>query len=130
MDASLSPRRPIALYAALKFVTGSTVLSEHKTIVIDVLLQALRDEDVTELHRQEAAQEFREWRDDEIALLGVLLKDRVAKNWQDADESVMHLATQLHRDPRSVREKATEIGFGASVDYTITKTCRRQEPGR
>ena len=120
--------RPAALYAALKFVTGSSALSEHKAILVEVLLQALRDEEVTELHRQEVARECGEWQPDEIGLLQAFLKDRVAKSWQDADETVMHLATKLQRNPRSVREKATEVGLGISVDYAISKSRRRQEP--
>ena len=120
--------RSATLYAALKFVTGSSALSEHRSILVEVLLQALRDEEATELNRQEVAREFREWQHDEIALLQVFLKDRVAKSWQDADEIVMRLATQLQRNPRSVREKATEVGLGISVDYGMSKSRRRQEP--
>lgn len=120
-------RRPAALHAALRFViTSSSILADHKATLIDVLLQALRDDEAAHLHQQEAAQQtYREWQEDEIVLLKSFLTDRVARNWQDADETVMHLATQLHRDPRSVRDKATEVGLGASVDYWLSKSLKQ-----
>lgn len=37
----------------------------------------------------------------------------------------MHVASQLRRDPRSVREKAKEVGLGASVDYWLSKTLKQ-----
>lgn len=112
--------RAAALHAALQYVIKSNFLSEHKATLIDVLLQALRDGEAAELHQQTAAQSY-EWEEHEIVLLKSFLKDRVPKSWQDADESVMHLATRLHRDPRSVRDKAAEVGLGASVDYRLSK---------
>lgn len=119
--------RPAALHAALRFVITNSNLSEHKATLIDVLLQALRDDEAAELHRQATAvaQNCREWQEEEIALLKSFLKDRVARNWQDADETVMHLAMQLHRDPRSVRDMATELGLGISVDYGLSKALKR-----
>lgn len=118
-------RGPTALHAALRYVVTSSVPSEHKATLIDVLLQALRDEEATESSRRAAAQAHRQWDEHEIALLKSFLKDRVAGSWQDADEAVMHLATQLHRDPRSVRKKATEMGLGASVDYWLSKALKK-----
>lgn len=117
--------RPAALHAALRFVITTNVVSEHKAILIDVLLQALRDDETAELRQQETSQTCREWQEHEVVLLKSLLKDRVARNWQDADESVMHVASQLRRDPRSVREKAKEVGLGASVDYWLSKTLKQ-----
>jgi len=31
----------------------------------------------------------------------------------------------LHRDPQSVRDKATELGMGAAVDYRFAKTIKQ-----
>jgi len=121
--------RATALYAALKFVTGSSALSEHRGILIDVLLQALQDEGAAVELEKEALGRLKKWQDDEIALFQAFLKDRVARNWQEADENVMYLATKLQRDPRSVREKATDMGLGVGVDYTIAK-AHREEPHR
>ena len=66
-----------------------------------------------------------EWQEHEIVQLNSYLPGRIAKSWQHADECVMHLAAQLHRDPRSVRDKATELGFGAAVDYRFSKALKR-----
>jgi hypothetical protein len=118
-------RRPAALHAALQFVITTDVLSDHKAILIELLLQALRDDEAAELRRQDVSQTCREWHEHELVLLKSFLKDRIARNWQDADESVMHLAMQLHRDPRSVRDKAKEVGLGASVDYWLSKALKQ-----
>jgi len=122
--------RPAALHAALRFVITSEILSEHKATLIEVLLQALRDDASAADRRREAvAQAGGAWQEHEIVQLKSFLQDRIARSWQDADESVMHLATQLHRDPRSVRGKATELGLDAAVDYrraTALKHARRE----
>lgn len=118
-------RRPAALHAALRFVITSDMPAEHKATLIEVLTQALRDDESAELHRQAAAQGRGEWQEDEIAQLKSFLQDRVARSWQDADECVMHVAAQLHRDPRSVRDKAMGLGLGASVDYRCAKALKQ-----
>lgn len=117
--------RSAALHEALRFVIASSDLSDHKATLIDVLLQALRDDEAAQSRRQAGAQTHREWQEQEVLLLKSFLKDRVARNWQDADESVMHLATQMHRDPRSVRDKATEVGLGAAVDCRVWRASRQ-----
>lgn len=118
--------RAEALHAALRFVITSDTMADHKAILIETLLQALRDEESMELHRRAAEQQAHgEWQDHEIAQLKSIVQGRVAKSWQDADECVMHLAAQLKRDPRSVREKVSEIGLGASVDYRLASALRR-----
>jgi hypothetical protein len=118
------PRRPAAFQAALRYVMASDILAEHKATLIDVLQDALRAEETADIHRQAAAQAEGEWQDGEIVLLKGFLQDRIASSWQQADESVMYLAAQLRRDPRSVRDKATELGFGASVDYRLANRVR------
>ena len=37
----------------------------------------------------------------------------------------MHLAAQLHRDPQSVRDKATQLGLGGAVDFRYAKAMRQ-----
>jgi hypothetical protein len=119
------PRRLAALYAALRFVITSDTGAEHKAILIDVLTQAVRDDEAAELKQRALALARGEWQQHEIAHLTSFLKDRPAKSWQQADESVMHVAAQLHREPQSVRDKATELGLGAAVDYRFAKSIKQ-----
>ena len=113
--------RPVALHAALRFVITSEMPAEHKSTLIEVLTQTLRNDEAAELHRVAAAQAHGEWREDEIVQLQAFLNGRKARSWQHADECVMHLAAQLHREPGSVRNKATELGFGGAVDYRFAQ---------
>ena len=117
--------RPAALSAALRFVIASDTLSEHKATLIEVLTQAMREEDAAVLRRQAVAQAQGEWHDHEIVQLQSFLRDRTAGSWQNADENVMHLAAQLHRPPQSIRTKAAELGLGAAVDYRVAKQNRQ-----
>lgn len=114
--------RPAALHSALRFVITSEITSEHKATLIEVLTQALRDDEAAEMRRQVSALARGEWQEDEILELKAFLQGRVARSWQHADECVMRLAAQLHRDPGSVRDKATELGLGASVDFGVART--------
>lgn len=114
-------RRLAALHAALRFVITNDTGAEHKPILIDVLTQALRDDETAELSRHALALAGGEWQEHEVAHLKTFLHDRLAKSWQEADQCVMHLAAQLHRDPQSVRDKAAELGLNASVDFRFAK---------
>ena len=119
-------QRTAALRAALGFVVTDDMPSEHKATLIDVLRQALRDDDAAANSRRRAvANTSGEWQEHEIVQLQSYLPGRIAKSWQHADECVMHLAAQLHREPRSIRDKATELGFGAAVDYRYSKALKR-----
>lgn len=100
------------------------MLSEHKATLIEVLTQALRDDEAAEAHREAVAQAQGEWQEHEIAQLKSFLHGRTARSWQHADECVMNLAAQLHRDPGSVRHKATELGLGTAVDYRFAKQLK------
>jgi hypothetical protein len=119
------PRRLAALHAALRFVVTNDTGAEHKPILIDLLTQALRDDETAELGRRAVAQAGAEWQEHEVAQLTSFLRDRLPRSWQHADEGVMQLAAQLHRDPQSVRDKATQLGLGASVDYRFAKAVRQ-----
>jgi hypothetical protein len=117
--------QPDALHAALRFVVTSSIPSAHKATLIDVLVQAVRDAEANESPRHTSTANRTEWQEHEIELLKSFLRDRVATSWQDADESVMQLAMQLDRDPRAVREKATEVGLGIAVDYWLSKSIQK-----
>jgi hypothetical protein len=116
-----SLNRPAALHAALRFVIASNMPSDHKATLIEVLTQAVRDDEAAEIHREAAAQAQGEWQEHEVVQLKSFLHGRTARSWQHADECVMHLSAQLHRDPGSVRQKATELGLGTAVDYRFAK---------
>lgn len=118
-------QRLAALHAALRFVITSETGAEHKTILIDVLTQALRDDETAELSRRAVAEAGAEWQEHEIAQLTSFLHERSARSWQHADETVMQLAAQLHRNPQSVRDKATQLGLGAAVDFRFAKAMRQ-----
>jgi hypothetical protein len=117
--------RSAALRAALQFVIASDMPSAHKATLIEVLTQTMRDDETAELKRREIAQAGHEWQEHEITHLKVFLQHRLAKSWQHADECLMQIAAQLHRDPRTVREKATQLGLGASVDYRFAKALQQ-----
>jgi len=123
-DEMKHPRRPAALHAALRFVITSEMPSEHKATLIEVLTQAIRDEGAASLRREAAAHLQAEWQEPEIVQLKSFLHGRIAKSWQHADECVMQLAAQLHRDPVSVRHKATELGLGTAVDYRVARELK------
>lgn len=118
-------QRAAAIRTALSYVLTAEMPSEHKATLIEVLTQALRDDAAADLRRQALANARGEWQEHEIVHLKSLLPGRIAKSWQHADECVMQLAAQLRRDPRSVRDKATELGFGAAVDYQFSKALKR-----
>ncbi|MBL8265686.1 hypothetical protein [Steroidobacter sp.] len=115
------PHRPAALHAALRFVITSEMPAEHKATLIEVLTQAIRDDEAAELHRQAAARAQGEWQEQEIVELKSFLHGQTARSWQHADECVMQIATRLHRDPAAVRLKATELGLGTAVDYRFVR---------
>lgn len=123
-DAMEHPHRPAALQAALRFVMASEMPSEHKATLIEVLTQAIRDDVAAEQHRETVAQSQGEWQEHEIGQLKSILHGRTATSWQHADECVMLVATQLHRDPASIRDKATELGLGTAVDYRFVKQLK------
>jgi len=108
---------PAARQSALRYVIASEIPAEHKAVLIDVLTLALRNEEGEHRRDLAAEQAGGEWQEHEIEQLKAFLTGKVAISWQHADEVAMHLAAQLHRDPKSVRTKAYELGLGASVDY-------------
>ena len=114
-------QRPAALHAALRFVITSDIPAEHKATLIEVLTQTLRNDEAAELHREAAVLAHGAWQEAEVIQLRDFLHGRTARSWQHADECVMHLAAQLHRNPASIRDKATELGLGVAVDYRFAR---------
>lgn len=108
---------PAALHSALRFLISSDLPAEHKAVLIETVTQALRDQETAHLRAQSAEQAIGSWQTHEVEQLESYLQGRVANSWQQADELMMHLAARLHRNPRDVRAKATELGFGAGVDF-------------
>jgi hypothetical protein len=112
----------VAMHAALRFVVVSDIPSDHKRVLIDVLTQALREAEATEVRRRNAAEVEQPWQPGDVTHLEALLEHKVARSWQHADEILMGIAAQLHRSPHEVRSKAIELGLGRAVDYAIAKT--------
>lgn len=115
------------LRATLQFLMTSDIPSEHKSVLIEMLTQVLREHDTTAIRGRVAAQVGGEWQADETAQLHEYLQGRVANSWQQADEVAMHLSAQLHRHPLEIRAKAVELGFGVAVDFRLAKARVRPE---
>lgn len=110
-----------ALQAALQYVMSSDIPSEHKAVVIDLLTAALRNRDTQHIEAVASANESVVWQEVDTQKLKALLAGKVANSWQNADEVLMQLAKHLGRDPKTVRSKAIELGFGESVDFRLAK---------
>jgi hypothetical protein len=116
---------PAAIRATLQYVLGSDVPAEHKSILIDALTRLLRtEESVEDDRRRDAETNSRAWQPHEINHLDRSLCGKVAKSWQDADETLIHVASQLQRRSADVRAKALELGFTAAVDFAVAKATR------
>jgi hypothetical protein len=111
----------IAKHAALRFVVVSDIPAEHKRVLINVLTQALREDDAAELRRKSAEQTRPPWTPEGVARLQSLLEGKIARSWQHADEILMGTAAQLQREPLDVRSQATRLGLGRAVDYAVAK---------
>jgi hypothetical protein len=106
---------------ALQFLLSSDIPSDHKAVLIEALTFAMRDHDARQLELTTALDATGPWQPEETARLEAFLTGKVARSWQHADEILTHLASQLHRNPHYVRSKATELGFGESIDYRLAK---------
>ena len=119
-------KRSEALRDALQFLVASTMPAQHKSLLLDLVGQAMRDEEVAQ--RNLAAQAVSpEWQPEEIAQVRNLLEGSIARSWQQADELLMRLAMQLKRKSHDVRSKAMELNLGASVDYRLAQALMRSK---
>jgi hypothetical protein len=103
--------------------------SAHEETLIEVLTHTMHNDGTPDLRRREFVQAGAKWQEHEITHLRLFLQHRLARSWQHADECLMQVAAQLQRDPRSVRDKATQLGLGASVDYRRAKELQRASRG-
>jgi hypothetical protein len=115
--------RETAKRAALHFVSSSDIPTEHKAVILEVLGESLRQD---RCYIPAPAVE-RPWEKDEETDVGSFLENKPARGWQHADEVVMALAARLHRSPIEVRRKATQLGFGACVDYRLARSAPAQD---
>ena len=117
-------KRSEALSGALQFLVSSSIPSQYKSLLLDLVGQAMRAEEVAE--RDLVAQAATpEWQPDEVACVHELLQGKIARSWQHADELLMRLATQLGRKPADVRSKALEFNLGAGVDFRLAQALLR-----
>ncbi len=118
------PRAPESIRSTLQFLIASNIPSEHKAVLMEAVTEALRNsllEHVTEGGTGP-------WQLHETDQLQTFLQGKLANSWQHADELLMRVAAQLHRDPMEVRAKATELGFGVGVDYRLAKAWAASRP--
>jgi hypothetical protein len=108
----------------LRFVLAGSIPADHKRILIEALTQALRiaEEAVRDLELQKRTSQ--PWRPDETTVIESFLQGKLVSSWQQADEVLMRLSSELHRPPEEVRRKAIELDLGAAVDYAMAKTQR------
>jgi hypothetical protein len=108
----------------LQFLIASDIPSEHKTVLMEALTEALRSSQVEDVVEGGTGP----WQQHETDQLQSFLEGKTANSWQHADELLMRVAAQLHRDPGEVRAKATELGFGVGVDYRLAKAWAATRP--
>jgi len=106
---------------ALHYLVTSDTPAHHKKILIELVVQAMRDDETAVRSHAESQEVDAAWQPHEATAIQLFLQGRIARNWQHADEILMRLAAQLHRKPANVRSKATELGFGAGVDYRLAQ---------
>lgn len=112
---------PAVLDSTLQFVLAADIPLQHRTVLVELLTLALRQQDVAASDRRGQLPPGWEWQPHEIMLVQSSLDGKLAKSWQHADELVKELAAKLRRDARSVRVKATELGLSAAVDYRVAR---------
>jgi hypothetical protein len=111
----------------LQYVSTSEIPTQFKTLLISLLTEALRNWEDERIRTRDVAAVGEAWRPEEIAEVQAFLLGKIANSWQNADELLMHLATQLKRSPQDVRLKATELGYAAGIDFRVARTLARPE---
>jgi len=105
-----------AIRAAQKFVAGSDVPLPHRNVLLDIVALALKNAEEAERN------DDTHWQPEDVQIVATELTGKTAVSWQNADELLIRLAARLHRDPDEVKSKATELGFGVSVDYRLARS--------
>ena len=109
-----------AIREALPFVALSDLPAEHKSVVMEVIAQALNESEEAEragLGRNKMGP----WDEAELQVVATHLQGKVAASWQNADELVVDLALRLNRVPTDVKEKGKELGYAVAVDYRAAR---------
>ena len=108
---------------ALSYVASSGMPAQHKSVLMDVIERALAMSDPDPLPI--AAPMNDPWQTQELQLIASNLDGKTAISWQNADELLVPIAKQLNRSLDEVKAKATELGFGAAVDFGIAKAANK-----
>jgi hypothetical protein len=116
-----------AMQATLQYLLTSDIPAEHKGVLIEALTLAMRTKRKIERNQEEIDQQGAPWEPQEAMQLEFYLSGKIASSWQHADELLMQAASQLHRSARDVRAKATELGLGVAVDYSLAKKRSAQD---
>jgi hypothetical protein len=115
---------PAAIRSTLQYVVSSDIPAEHKAVLIEAVTGLLRSQESQEERQRLSDTECRSWQTDELTHLDRSLDGKLAKSWQDADETLLLIASQLHRRSSEVRTKAVERGFTAAVDFAVAKAVK------
>jgi hypothetical protein len=115
---------PAAIRSTLQYVVSSDAPAEHKAVLIEAVTRLLRTQESEQERQRVSDVEGRSWQADELTHLDRSLDGKLAKSWQDADETLLLIASQLHRRSAEVRTKAVERGFTAAVDFAAAKAVR------
>jgi hypothetical protein len=124
----MSPeKRNDAPLDALRFLMTSSTPAQHKKVLIDVVVEAMRADETTQrdLVVKEQEQADTPWFPHEVETVREHLQGRVARSWQEGDELLMGLAAKLKRVHTNVRSKALELNLGAAIDYRLAKAQAR-----
>ena len=114
---------PTAIRATLQYVLGIELPAEHKSILLEALTRLLRTQEGEEERQRTDKETSKAWEPHELAHLDRALDGRLAKSWQDADETLIHIASQLQRRSDEVRAKALERGFRTAVDFAAARVA-------
>ena len=110
-----------ALRSALQYTKSATMPADHKVVLLALLAEALRDQEAEDTRLATLENSVRPWQEADTATLQTFLTGKVATSWQHADEVLVSLASKLERDPQYVRTRATDLGFGAGVDFRLAR---------
>jgi predicted Zn-dependent peptidase len=108
----------------LRFVLAGSIPADHKRILIEALTQSLQAAEEAERTAELQKKTPQHWRPEETAIMESLLRGKLVNSWQQADETLMRLSSELQRLPEEIRKKAIELDLGAAVDYAMAKIQR------
>jgi hypothetical protein len=110
-----------ALRSTLQYTKSSDIPADHKVLLLALLTEALRDQQDHDTKAAALQRSAKPWLDADTTTLQSLLSGKVATSWQHADELLTSAAQRLGRDPQYVRSRATDLGFGAGVDFRLAR---------